>query len=922
MQVNGDDESAVADAGLSRQRLVGSTAAVMLLAVTGAISIVSGPGNFPPNFSLTASFVAAALLSVRLTVLVAAAAASQSMLLAWFYDDYRGGAFAGRVVFAMVAAAIAVGLAVARTRREAKLAAAQVDLRQANLLRTLAETSGDPMFVKDREGRYQVANDATAASLGRARGSELIGRRDRDLVSSEVADWIEADDQRVFRSGLREEFEDVLDVGAGPRVYLTHKNALRDDEGFVVGLTAVAKDITVRREAERNLARSEHRFRSLVEASSAVVWRTDADLTLADSHAAWSGYTGQSAEEQAGRGWLTALHQDDRPTFVESWRRASARRSPFEMDARLWHAPSGGHRHVTTRAIPLVGPDDEIEEWIGTFTDVHDRVVAEHRIERAAAVRRMVAEAASRVAVASAPELIAREALAVLTEHLPPHSGSVILSEPDQPARWDVIAFSGLQPRVAEEWVGARPDIRVPVPDVVRERRALQYSDVADYKAAYPDLAPALERADIEGQTFLVPLSAGRETLGALALSFYRRVDDTVAQSTSMALDELAPIIGHSLNQAQFLELEARIASSFQQAMLEVGHDSDPCLEVATMYQAGSVLLEAGGDWFDVVRLNDGRIGLTVGDVVGRSLRAATVMGRLRAAMRALVLTLGEPASVLMQLDAVVDTIEDAQFATCTCVIIDPARSSLTYSTAGHPPPLLVPRDERATYLEEAQGPPLGIRPARMRRSAVTRLAVGSRLVLYTDGLVERRREPLDAGLDRLVDAAERARETPVDAMPAEVSGVLFADYEQKDDVAMVCAELISESRERFQRCLDADPAGLRGVRSEYRHWLAADGTNEALVGDALLAIGEALANAVEHGRGGPQSIDLELRRVGERLDATIRDRGRWRDRRVDPTRGRGLQIMGVLAESVAIDRTATGTIVTMELPLGATGGE
>lgn len=906
----------------ARTRLVGLVVAVGILVGSLVASLAYSPGDFPPNFSLTASFVAAALLSVRLTAMVAVSAALQTTTLAWFHDGYRGGAFYGRLAFALLAAAIAVGLAVARSRREEKLRAAQVDLRDADLLRTLTETAADPIFVKDREGRYLLANDATAKALGLERASDIIGRHDRDVVPSEMADWIEADDQRVFRSGGREEFEDTIDNGPARRVYLTHKSALRDAEGVVVGLTAVAKDITVRRAAQRELARSEHRFRSLVEATAAVVWRTNVEFEFIDAQEAWTRYTGQGEHEQDGHGWLRAIHADDRERFLESWRRARAINTPFACDIRLWHAPSRTYRHVSARAIPVEAPDGGVEEWVGTFTDVHDRVVAERRVERVASVRRLVADAAASVAAASAPEQVADEALQVLARHLPRHTGAVVLTEPEDPGRWHVLAFSGARPRLAAEWSDHVPGVRAPIYEVVRTGRPLEFADPDSYKAAYPDMADAIDRAGITGQTFLVPLRSGRKTLGAISLGYQAQVDPDVVQSTRMALDQLAPIVGHSLEQAQFLELEAQIASSFQQAMLELEHEADSRLEVATTYQAGSVLLEAGGDWYDVVNLSDGRIALTVGDVVGRSLRAATVMGRLRAAMRALVLTLGEPAAVLSQLDEVVDTIDGADFATCVCVIVDPARSRLAYSTAGHPPPLLLPATGPARYLEEAQGPPLGVPPSAPRRTVTEELAVGARLVLYTDGLVERRREPLDVGLERLLRAAEAARRMAVSAMPTEITGVLFADYEQQDDVAMICAELISESNETFRRCLDADPATLASIRRSCRHWLTADGAGDDAVRDALLAIGEALANAIEHGAAGPQSIDLELRRSNGGLQATIHDRGHWRDRRVDPNRGRGLRIMHSLAQSMDVDRAPSGTTVNLALPLGAAHDE
>jgi anti-sigma regulatory factor (Ser/Thr protein kinase) len=295
-------------------------------------------------------------------------------------------------------------------------------------------------------------------------------------------------------------------------------------------------------------------------------------------------------------------------------------------------------------------------------------------------------------------------------------------------------------------------------------------------------------------------------------------------------------------------------------------------------------------------------------------------MGRLRAAMRALVLTLADPAGVLSRLDDLVETIEDAQFATCVCVILDPAANTLVYASAGHPPTALLEPEGDVVLLEDVHGPPLGLRGPRPRRNARRRIDVGSRLVMYTDGLVERRSEPLDEGLNRLVHAVAETRHTPVDRLPEVILGLLFADYEQRDDVAMICTELISESPTRFRRCLDSDAAELRTARRALMHWVvptpAAESEPAGAASDVVLAVSEALANAVEHGQGGARSIDLDVTRQGEQLRAVVRDRGPWRDPNGDPTRGRGLRIMRRVAEHVEVDAGDDGTTVTLTLAL------
>lgn len=909
------------DDGWSRR----STAAALVVCAgifvgSFVASVVTPPNWFPPVFCLLAAFIAAAFLSVRLTAVVSVLAVAQVAYVAVAQDEYEGGPLTLRIVFASLGGALAVVLAVLRVRRERQLAEARLDLRQADLLRALAATSHDPIFVKDPEGRYLVANDAVAQALGRRSAQELIGRRDRELVPADVADWIEADDQRVLRSGGTEEFEDNLETADGPRIYLTHKSALRDEAGSVVAYFGVAKDVTTRRRAQRELASSERRFRSLVEATSAIVWQANPQLEFVEPQPGWERYTGQTWTEERGRGWIGAFHPLDRDRLTGTW---SAPDSPrlFEGEHRLWHASTRSYRHVVSRAVPIVGDDGRILEWVGTFSDVHDRVVAERQVERLAAARRLVAEAASRVALASNPSSIASEALRVLGDHLPPHSGSVALNDPEEPGRWHAVAFSGARPELAERWRRPPVDLRVPAADVFETGRPLEFPDVEQYALAYPELADAIRASGIRGQSFLVPLTSGARVLGVVALSYIEPVEDEMALSTRITLEELAPVIGHRLDQAQFLELEARIASSFQHAMLELRHRPDPRLEVSTSYSAGSTVLEAGGDWYDVIAMHDGRIALTVGDVVGRSLRAATVMGRLRTAMRALVLALENPAACLEHLDALVETIDDAPFTTCACLMVDPGHRRVTYANAGHPPALAVTPSGAAAHLEGSQGPPLGVRMERRRWNAEAPLEVGDRLLLYTDGLVERRKEPLDEGLARLRDAAVALRDRAVERLPSEIERVVFADYEQRDDVAMICAELTSESADRFHRRIDPDPVQLRTVRRSLTYWVAAGGTDDRTTRDVALAVGEALANAIEHGDGEPGSVGLELHRREASLQAEVRSEGAWRQPRVDPTRGRGLQIMRSVAEAVRVDAQTDGTTVSLTFPLGARRG-
>ncbi len=366
-------------------------------------------------------------------------------------------------------------------------------------------------------------------------------------------------------------------------------------------------------------------------------------------------------------------------------------------------------------------------------------------------------------------------------------------------------------------------------------------------------------------------------------------------------------------------QVEHRLAETLQEAMLGNAELDDDRMEVCARYQPAFEELTVGGDWYDIVALANNMIGLIVGDAVGRGLDAATAMGQLRSALTALALAGLDPAGALEAVGAFAHTIPGAHSATCLYVIVDPANAQLVYSVAGHMPPLVIAPDGRTRYLDDIQDPPLAAaRLDRPRRSGRAEFPAGSTLVLFTDGLVERRREPIDAGLDRLAAAAASTVALPIRPMCDQLIAELLNDQLQHDDVAIVAARLVKTHSDSFRRRFNANATNARLVRHDFQDWVAHYELGTEAQGDLTLAMGEALANSVEHAYAGGATgvVEVEAVLTDGLVHLAVRDHGLWRAPHDDPDRGRGLMLMRRLVDDVRVDTDGRGTVVTLEYRL------
>ncbi|OJF10485.1 SpoIIE family protein phosphatase [Couchioplanes caeruleus] len=378
-------------------------------------------------------------------------------------------------------------------------------------------------------------------------------------------------------------------------------------------------------------------------------------------------------------------------------------------------------------------------------------------------------------------------------------------------------------------------------------------------------------------------------------------------------LTQLARLVGLRLENARLYEAEHRIASTLQHSLLPQSLPRVPGAIVASRYLPGSSEAEVGGDWYDVIVAPGDRLFLVIGDVVGKGVQAAAGMGQLRNALRAYILEGFDCGEALTRLNRLVDNLGRRQFATVVCVRFDPHTRELHYSAAGHPSPVRAAPGEEGEFLYTAAlGPPIGALAGSAYPTLRTELSAGDRLLLYTDGLVEDRRQGIDTGLAEV--CAELAK--PADHVEDLLDNLLAkaARHTRRDDIALLALQA-TEPRE-FELRLPADPTRLSVLRRRLEDFLTGNEVPQSDIFDLMVAVSEAAANAIEHPVDPAEPvIAIRVSLDEDAVTATVHDTGRWRPATGPSFRGRGLALIGALAE-LSVIRSEAGTTVTLRRPL------
>ncbi len=420
-----------------------------------------------------------------------------------------------------------------------------------------------------------------------------------------------------------------------------------------------------------------------------------------------------------------------------------------------------------------------------------------------------------------------------------------------------------------------------------------------------------IESPDAPGQSsgVVAVLTGG----GTVALWLELRVPRRISGDDRLLITVLIGHLGLAIQHVRQFEAARETSLTLQHAMLAPAKLPPG---FAVRYEPAVTPLEIGGDWYDVLRLGEHRIGIIVGDCVGRGLSAAAVMGQLRSSARALLLTGAEPAKLLEELDAVAELIPNAFCTTVFLAILDDESGEFSYSCAGHPPAILAVPGKAHRLITDARSVPLAVKRKASRPHKSVTLPPGSTLMLYTDGLVERRDVSLDDGIAHLGETVAGTTNQTVDDVADAALAELAPPHGYDDDIAIVVYRRPYPSL-AIHQVVKADQLG--DIRRQLAAWLDDAGVSEERVADIVLAVNEAVANSIEHGYQGrkPGKIRLKGDNDGARVRIKIIDKGSWKPAATDPgVRGRGLLLIRAVSDWLEMDCTPKGTTVDMTFSL------
>jgi PAS domain S-box-containing protein len=703
----------------------------------------------------------------------------------------------------------------------------------------LVDSSQDAILSKSNKGIVTSWNRAAARLYGYS-SAEVVGRPISIIVPPERRGEEQEILRRIVAGERIDHFETERVRKDGRRVHVSLTvSPIRDEGGELLGASVIARDITDRRRAEERAKR----LREVVDAlstqlalESIVEVVLEQALPIVGADAATFGVVSEEGDALELVG--SSGHDAE---ALDPWKRMSlAHRLPLtdaiRSGAPVWSdspeqlvrdypaLAESDIRFFSLAAIPLVAEGKALGAISLSFVEPHDftfdersfllsiaheaaHALARGRLYERERHARAEAEAAREAAEGAREQLeFLAQASALLGDSLDPMRTLRQVGELAVPHVADWCGIDLLEDGRIENVVTAhvdpakvelarefrrryppRPDDPTGLPNVLRTGRSELYPEITEAMVAAQARDPEhleLMRTLALRTAMIVPLTARGRTLGALTFisSAPRRRYD---QSDLTFAEDLARRAALALDNARHYRHERDVAVALQESLLPERLPDLDGVKLAAKYLSGTVGVEVGGDWYDVVELGDERVAFVMGDVAGRGARAASAMGHLRTAIRAYSLEGHAPADVVGRVGELADTLQDDVMATMVYVSFDRGTGEVVLVNAGHPPSVLRRPGGEVELLASAAGHPITALPEPRYGETRQRLEAGTTLVLYTDGLVERRGEGLDEGLRRL---AAEVGSGPADPgrLCTHLIETMLPSSERPDDVAIL----------------------------------------------------------------------------------------------------------------------------------------
>jgi PAS domain S-box-containing protein len=670
-------------------------------------------------------------------------------------------------------------------------------------------------------------------------------------------------------------------------------------------------------EKERALRESERRFRTAFEHAPNGIALMTLDGRFVDVNRALATLLDRTPAELLAADPAQLAHPDDWAAESDHMRRlAAGELSEFTLEKRFLR-PHGEPVSTLVRASMIPDEEGNPLHVIAQVTDLTERRAAERERDR-----RQLEEAARREAEAVTTTLSKLQAvtdvalahlgfdelvealLPRIAETLGADAAGIILLDTDVATRNTVAAGAALMPDGRLE----RGD-RIPMPHEPTRLAGVEAIEGVGKVEDTDTIHPLLREAGLASLA-AAPLVLDHGTKGALQIGSTRRREFGGDELSLLGL--LADRTALAVRHARRYEHERGVVETLQRSLLPPSLPLVPGFTMAARYLPAEADSRVGGDWYDVVALEGGRVAVAIGDVSGHGIRAASMMGQLRNALRAYAFDGYAPAVAAGRLDRLVRQLETGWFATLAYAVIEMEGDTITLANAGHPAPLAVMPDGEARFLDEGGGSPLGTARSQDEFTETSYpLPPGSLLFFYTDGLVERRGTPLLESLATLREVVAAGPKEP-EGLCEHVREQLLGEAAPRDDVAFIAVRTIPLAEERLQLTMPAEPKTLVAARAIIGRWLAAAGADEETVRDMQTACHEACANVIEHAyRFREATFEIEGQAENGSVALTVRDTGGWRGVG-NPDRGRGFAMMKSLVDDVSVVREEGGTAVTL----------